>query len=176
RGAVGMPSVIGIAVGRVTVVGAVGHCRLDGLEIDPTAAVIGTVDRRRGGRVVCRIPAVGASRSDADGRIASAMGVASSAGSVAGPLGGSEVLGGHRDLLIARFRSQTGLALVLLDEVDELGPAGTSAGDDRSGDVLAVLDVDVRIHRHAQQVVGRVALDHGSGAADTPVVGQTDLV
>src|SRR5699024_402168 len=112
RAAVGMPSVIGVAVSRVTVVGAVGHRRLDGFEIDPTAAVIGTVDRRRGGRVVSRIPAVGACRGDADGRIASAMGMASPAGS----LGGSEVLGGHRDLLVARFGSQTGLALVLLDE------------------------------------------------------------
>src|SRR5699024_1247449 len=163
----GMPSVIGVAVSRVTVVGAVGHRRLDGFEIDPTAAVIGTVDRRRGGRVVSRIPAVGACRGDADGRIASAMGMASPSGSVARCLGdadcdtasamgmailaaswacpvvGSEVLGGHRDLLVARFGRQPGIALVLLDEVDEFGPAGPPAGDDRFGDVLAVLDVDV---------------------------------
>ena len=95
---------------------------------------------------------------------------------MSGVVGGLDILGGHRDLLVARFGAEPGLSLVLLDEVDEFGSAGTAAGHDRSGHVLAVLDVDVGVHRHTEQVVGGVAFDDGSRAAHAPVVGQADLV
>ena len=181
---------VGVPVAGVPVVGAVRHgrlgwfggfVRLGGFDGDPTAAVIGTVDGRRGGRTVpigaslCS-PVQGPARGDADGRIAASVSVPTGAATLSGVVGGLDILGGNGDLLVAGFGAESRLALVLLDEVDEFGSAGTAAGHDRSGHVLAVLDVDVGVHRHTEQVVGGIAFDDGALTAHAPVVGQADLV
>lgn len=104
------------------------------------------------------------------------MSVPTGAAALPGAMGGRDILGGHRDLLVSGFGTEPGLALVLLDEIDEFGSAGSAAGHDRSGHVLAVLDVDVGVHRHSEQVVGGIAFDDGALTAHAPVVRQTDLV
>ena len=61
------------------------------------------------------------------------------------------------------------------DEVQQRRPARPSARPDVAGGHLRLLDVHVRVEGDPEQVVGRVAADHGV-AADPPVVRQPDLV
>src|SRR5688572_21061580 len=61
----------------------------------------------------------------------------------------------------------SGPAAVALDEFEQVGPAWAPPGHDVAGADLGLLDVGVRIHDDAQQVVGRVA---GGDARVGPVV------
>ncbi len=135
------------------------------------------VPLRRGAAGVCAlVGTVRATGGDADRGVASALVV--SAGRRRGSRGGRLVddLRRHGDEFVARFGGQPRLTLELLDEVDEFGTARSPARHCGARDVLAVLDEDVGIHRHAEEVVGRIAVDPRPVAADAPVVGQADLV
>ena len=68
-----------------------------------------------------------------------------------------------------------GAVPVPVDVGQERRPPGPPSRDHVAGAGLGLLDVDVRVEGHAEQVVGRVAGGEGGGAG-APVVGDPDLV
>ena len=85
------------------------------------------------------------------------------------------VAGGIGDRVVAGLDRCAGAGLVVGDQASSSAPVRPAARTDVAGSGLGLLDLHVRVQRHAEQVVGRVTADDGV-TADAPVVRQPDLV